>query len=131
MYVQTLKTFIVIENIFRHWLDYHNNWLERCFYEELYPGWLQTLVTPRQYQVNMKFTFLKNCRNYFIFFRGKHRNCILGRKESYERRIVNRNCYNGREYERLITVENCDCDDSDYQVWLFAELWVVFLIIFI
>ena len=40
---------------------------------------------------------------------------MLGRKQIYERRMVNRNCYNGREYEKLITVENCACDKTDYQ----------------
>ena len=45
---------------------------------------------------------------------GKHRNCLLGRKDVYERRMVGSNCYNGRDYERLITVENCACDASDY-----------------
>jgi hypothetical protein len=46
---------------------------------------------------------------------GKHRNCLLGRKEIYERRMVNTNCYNGRDREKLVTVENCVCDRSDYQ----------------
>ena len=46
---------------------------------------------------------------------GKHRNCLLGRKLIYERRMVNTNCYNGREFDRLITVENCLCDKSDFQ----------------
>jgi hypothetical protein len=46
---------------------------------------------------------------------GKNRKCLLGRKEIYERRMINSNCYNGRDYERLITVENCGCQRSDYQ----------------
>ena len=45
---------------------------------------------------------------------GKHRNCLLGRKEVYERRMVKTNCYNGREYERRILSENCECERSDY-----------------
>ena len=45
---------------------------------------------------------------------GKHRNCILGRKEVYERRVVRSNCYSGRGYERRVTAENCGCDRSDY-----------------
>jgi len=45
---------------------------------------------------------------------GKSRNCLLGRKEIYQRRWVKANCYNGRDYQRLITVENCGCDRSDY-----------------
>jgi sortilin-related receptor len=46
---------------------------------------------------------------------GKHRSCLLGRKEIYERRMINANCYNGRDHEKLVTVENCVCDRSDYQ----------------
>lgn len=45
---------------------------------------------------------------------GKHRSCLLGRKEIYERRMVKRNCYNGHEYERPINVINCECERSDY-----------------
>ncbi len=47
--------------------------------------------------------------------RGKHRNCLLGRKEVYERRMVHANCHNGRDYQRLLSVESCACDKSDYQ----------------
>ena len=47
--------------------------------------------------------------------KGKHRYCLLGRKEIYERRMVNANCYNGRDYERLISVENCQCEKNDFQ----------------
>lgn len=46
---------------------------------------------------------------------GKHRNCILGRKEVYERRTIHSNCYNGLNYERRVTVQNCGCDRSDFQ----------------
>ena len=47
--------------------------------------------------------------------KGKHRYCLLGRKEIYERRMVKSNCYNGRDYERLISVENCLCQMNDFQ----------------
>ena len=46
---------------------------------------------------------------------GKHRSCLLGRKEIYERRMINTRCYNGRDREKLVTVENCVCDRSDFQ----------------
>lgn len=29
--------------------------------------------------------------------------------------MVHANCFNGRDYERLIGVENCQCEKSDYQ----------------
>ncbi len=47
---------------------------------------------------------------------GKHRNCLLGRKQVFQRRMVNANCYNGHDdYSTLVKVENCGCDRSDYQ----------------
>ena len=41
--------------------------------------------------------------------------CLLGRKQVYERKIANALCYNGREYEREISVQNCSCAISDYE----------------
>ena len=29
--------------------------------------------------------------------------------------MVRSNCYNGKDFERVISVENCACDKSDYQ----------------
>ena len=29
--------------------------------------------------------------------------------------MVRSDCYNGRDYERVIAVENCACDKSDFQ----------------
>ena len=39
---------------------------------------------------------------------------MLGRKEIYERRSVKANCYNGLDYERMITTVDCGCERSDY-----------------
>ncbi|KAJ7384237.1 Sortilin- receptor [Desmophyllum pertusum] len=33
--------------------------------------------------------------------------CLLGRKTIYERRIAHAHCYNGYDYDRPITHENC------------------------
>lgn len=40
--------------------------------------------------------------------------CILGRKETYQRRIPHSNCYSGRDYERPIKIEVCECDAEDF-----------------
>ncbi|XP_076042677.1 sortilin-related receptor-like [Oratosquilla oratoria] len=40
--------------------------------------------------------------------------CLLGRKEVYERRVAHSNCFNGRNYDRPISVENCPCEREDY-----------------
>ncbi|ROT66468.1 hypothetical protein C7M84_015499 [Penaeus vannamei] len=41
--------------------------------------------------------------------------CLLGRKEVYERRIGHSNCYNGQNYDRPISVENCPCNREDFE----------------
>ncbi|XP_063217852.1 sortilin-related receptor-like [Bacillus rossius redtenbacheri] len=44
-----------------------------------------------------------------------HMPCILGRKETYERRIARTNCYNGRDYDRPVRMEICECDLEDFE----------------
>ncbi|KAL0266712.1 UNVERIFIED_CONTAM: hypothetical protein PYX00_009183 [Menopon gallinae] len=46
---------------------------------------------------------------------GHKMSCILGRKEVYQRRIPHSNCYNGRDYERPIKIEVCECDAEDFE----------------
>ena len=41
--------------------------------------------------------------------------CLLGRKDTYERRIPHANCYNGIDYDRPISTENCPCIVEDYE----------------
>ncbi|KAK7076324.1 Sortilin-related receptor [Halocaridina rubra] len=43
------------------------------------------------------------------------RKCLLGRKEVYERRVPHSNCFNGVDYDRPISVENCPCDRDDFE----------------
>ncbi|KAJ9597637.1 hypothetical protein L9F63_011506, partial [Diploptera punctata] len=45
---------------------------------------------------------------------GSHMPCVLGRKETYQRRIPHSNCFNGRDYDRPIKMEVCECDVEDY-----------------
>ena len=40
---------------------------------------------------------------------------VTGRKEVYEKRLEQRNCYNGEEYEREVQVSNCSCTVLDYE----------------
>lgn len=42
-------------------------------------------------------------------------NCLLGRKTIYIRRKREVECFNGQEFERKNTVENCQCTDKDYE----------------
>ena len=41
--------------------------------------------------------------------------CILGEKETFERKIANHLCRNGGEYERDINRTVCPCSREDYE----------------
>ncbi|XP_046384186.1 sortilin-related receptor-like isoform X2 [Ischnura elegans] len=41
--------------------------------------------------------------------------CLLGKKEVFLRRISHSNCYNGRDFDRPVKTENCECDAEDFQ----------------
>lgn len=45
---------------------------------------------------------------------GSYMPCVLGRKETYQRRIPHSNCFNGRNYDRPIKMEICECGVEDY-----------------
>jgi len=45
---------------------------------------------------------------------GSHMPCVLGRKETYQRRIPHSNCFNGRDYDRPVKMEVCECAVEDY-----------------
>ena len=42
-------------------------------------------------------------------------NCLLGRKQIYERQVPHAKCYNGINYDRPISVENCPCGRDDFE----------------
>ncbi|XP_046384175.1 sortilin-related receptor-like isoform X2 [Ischnura elegans] len=46
---------------------------------------------------------------------GPKMSCLLGKKEVFLRRISNSTCYNGRELDRPVKTENCECDAEDFQ----------------
>lgn len=41
--------------------------------------------------------------------------CVMGRRETFERRIRHSNCYNGKDYERPVKMEICQCDAEDFE----------------
>ncbi|KAL1138530.1 hypothetical protein AAG570_008593 [Ranatra chinensis] len=41
--------------------------------------------------------------------------CVMGKKETYERRVPHSNCYNGKDYDSPITMETCLCDIEDFE----------------
>ncbi|XP_046384462.1 sortilin-related receptor-like isoform X2 [Ischnura elegans] len=46
---------------------------------------------------------------------GPKMSCLLGKKEVFLRRMSRSNCYNGRDFDRPIKTENCECDAEDFQ----------------
>ncbi len=43
------------------------------------------------------------------------KDCLLGHKVTYIRRKREALCYNGLDYEKKITIENCHCTEDDYE----------------
>lgn len=41
--------------------------------------------------------------------------CVLGVQETYQRRAAHANCYNGKNYDRPIRTEICECGFWDYE----------------
>ena len=41
--------------------------------------------------------------------------CVLGKQISYTRRKQFSQCFNGEEFERPISVKNCECTDADWE----------------
>ena len=49
--------------------------------------------------------------------RSSGRSCLLGRKETYRRRLPHQRCFNGPDHQApLVSVQNCAClrDDSEW-----------------
>nr|XP_018900989.1 PREDICTED: sortilin-related receptor-like isoform X1 [Bemisia tabaci] len=72
-------------------------------------------------KVNLRNAFSANCTedDYKMWSpsskTGEHMPCVMGRKETYERRLPKSNCYNGENYDRPKKIEICECDIEDYQ----------------
>ena len=49
--------------------------------------------------------------------------CILGEKETFERKIANHSCLNGGEYERVINKAVCPCSREDYEWYVFVHVY--------
>lgn len=87
----------------------------RCVTAELIPGECIHFS-----QVDMSSVFRYSCKaeDYKTWSPSDGRSgrlCLLGRKEVYERRIGHSNCYNGQNYDRPISVENCPCNREDFE----------------
>lgn len=41
--------------------------------------------------------------------------CVLGLQETYERRAAHSKCYNGKDYDRPIRTEVCQCGPADFE----------------
>ena len=43
------------------------------------------------------------------------RRCLMGRQETFERRVPHSNCYNGLEYDSPRVVRSCPCAREDFE----------------
>ncbi|XP_051788146.1 sortilin-related receptor isoform X1 [Erpetoichthys calabaricus] len=41
--------------------------------------------------------------------------CLLGRKETFKRRISHATCFNGEDFDRPVSISNCSCTREDYE----------------
>ena len=48
--------------------------------------------------------------------------CLMGKKTVYERRRTHSLCFNGREYDRKISEENCSCTIQDYEWYVIKKV---------
>ncbi|XP_054265258.1 sortilin-related receptor-like isoform X2 [Macrosteles quadrilineatus] len=127
-------------NKMRYSTDEGESWKEHEFADEdlrIYglmtePGENTTVFTmfgsvPTHHQwliikVDLKNAFTYNCSTDDYKFwspssgdEGVKMTCVLGVKETYERRVPHSNCFNGRDYDRPIKKEICPCDLEDFE----------------
>ncbi|KAG2470136.1 SORL protein, partial [Polypterus senegalus] len=43
--------------------------------------------------------------------------CLLGRKETFRRRISHATCFNGEDFDRPVSISNCSCTREDYECY--------------
>ncbi|XP_043466543.1 sortilin-related receptor-like isoform X3 [Leptopilina heterotoma] len=72
-------------------------------------------------KIDLRTAFTKVCeKDDFKFWspstpRESLSTCVLGRKEIYQRRAANIQCYIGVNYNRPVKIDTCPCDANDYQ----------------
>uniref|UniRef100_A0A8D9B9P9 Sortilin-related receptor n=1 Tax=Cacopsylla melanoneura TaxID=428564 RepID=A0A8D9B9P9_9HEMI len=61
--------------------------------------------------------FKKNCtrEDYKFWSPSGKTGCHSGKRETYERRLLGANCMNGREYERPVSTQACQCGLEDFE----------------
>ncbi|XP_033641107.1 sortilin-related receptor-like isoform X1 [Asterias rubens] len=71
-------------------------------------------------QIDMKNALGPNCTkdDYKSWWPGEEfpgTHCLLGKKMVYERRIAHAVCYNGQNYDRPVSVQNCTCERENFE----------------
>ncbi|CAH0400220.1 unnamed protein product [Chilo suppressalis] len=70
--------------------------------------------------IDLRNTFARNCSSEdYKFWSPSALNssvsCVLGVRETYQRRFAHTNCYNGIDYDRPIKKEICECSRRDFE----------------
>lgn len=120
--------------------DEGEKWIEQEFYHEdlrLYglmtePGENTTVFTmfgstPGEHKwiivkLDLQNVFSYNCKpeDYKLWSPSQSEDhrlvpCVLGKQETYQRRIPHTNCYNGLNYDAPVKLEPCICDSEDFE----------------
>ncbi|KAL4715818.1 hypothetical protein ACJJTC_006397 [Scirpophaga incertulas] len=70
--------------------------------------------------IDLREAFARNCTsNDYRFWSPTHLNsavsCVLGVRETFQRRFAHTNCYNGIDYDRPVKKEICACSRRDFE----------------
>lgn len=70
--------------------------------------------------IDLKNTFARNCtQEDYKFWSPSPPNssvsCVLGSRNTFQRRLAHTNCYHGVSYERAVTKEVCECTRRDFE----------------
>lgn len=70
--------------------------------------------------IDLKNTFTRNCtQDDYKFWSPSPPNssvsCVLGSRNTFQRRLAHTNCYHGVNYERAVTKEVCECTRRDFE----------------
>lgn len=55
--------------------------------------------------------------------------CVLGRKDTYVRRLETHNCYDNRSIDQPIRSETCQCEEEDFE-WLVDNIKFIIIKIY-
>lgn len=70
--------------------------------------------------IDLQNTFARNCTpDDYKFWSPSPPNstvsCVLGQRDTFQRRLAHTNCYNGKDYDRPVKKQRCECGRRDFE----------------